>query len=124
MRNASSSVSVGHIPENASADSAAITLSHDEISLEAYTGNAFAPRELTPSDYRHHGTMLTMQALGTNFNWTLNQEIVFSAALTGRPVRKEEFVQYCWKRCVIGTQLDYAMALYRDEGRQHCSVAT
>ena len=27
--------------------------------------------------------MLTMQALGTNFKWTLNQEIVFSAALTG-----------------------------------------
>ena len=49
MRNASSSVCVGHIPENASADSAPITLCHDEISLEA-TGNAFAPLELAPSD--------------------------------------------------------------------------
>ena len=42
---------------------------------------------------------LTMPALGTYFNWTLNQETVFSSALTGKPVRKEEFSQYCWKRC-------------------------
>ena len=59
--------------------------------------------------------MLNMQAMGTNFNWTLNQEIVFSAALSGKPVRKEDFSQYCWKRCVIGTSRDYAMALYKDD---------
>ena len=73
------------------------------------------PLPLAPSEYRYDGTMLTMQALGTQCNWTLNQEIVFSSALTGQPVRKEEFAHYCWKRCVIGTQSDYAMALFRDE---------
>ena len=46
--------------------------------------------------------------IGTNFNWTLNQEIVFSAALTGKPLRKQEFQQYCWKRCVIGASRDCA----------------
>ena len=59
--------------------------------------------------------MLNMQAIGTNFNWTLNQEKVFSATHTGKPVRKEEFSEYCWKGCVIGTSRDYAMALYKDD---------
>ena len=87
----------------------------DEVSLEAYTGNAFTPLEMVSSDHRHHGTMLTMRAIGTIFNWTLNQEVVFSAALTGKPERKEDFVQLCWKRCVIGTLKDYAMALFQGE---------
>ena len=78
--NASSSVCVGHIPENASAESSPIALNQDGISLEPYTGHAFPSLEMAPSEHRHHGTMLNMQAIGTNFNWTLNQEIVFSAA--------------------------------------------
>ena len=48
--------------------------------------------------------------MGTNFHWTLTQEMLFSAALTGKPARKEDFAQYCWKRCVIGTREDYADA--------------
>ena len=56
-----------------------------------------------------------MKAIGTNFNWTVNQGIVFSAALTGKPLRKQKFQQYCWKRCVIGTSLDFAHALYKEE---------
>ena len=115
MRNASSSAWVGHIPENGSAESSPIALDHDTISAEPYTGHSFPALEMTSAANRHHGTKLTMQAIGTNFNWTLNQEIVFSAALTGKPVRKQEFQQYCWKRCVIGTSRDYAMALFKDE---------
>ena len=43
--------------------------------------------ELVPTADRHHGTRL--------FNWTLNLEVVFSAALTGKPRRKQFFSQYC-----------------------------
>ena len=58
---------------------------------------------------------LELRAIGVQFNWTLNQEIVFSAALTGKPLRKQQFSQYCWERCVIGTKSDYAQALYKAE---------
>ena len=83
--------------------------------METYTGNAFAHLEVAPSDQRHHGTQLTLQAMGTHLYWTLNQEIVFSAALTGKPARKEEFAQYCRKRCVIGKRDDDAPALTHQE---------
>ena len=56
-----------------------------------------------------------MRAIGFQFNWTLNQEVVFSAALTGKPKKKLYFSQYCWKRCVIGTKYDFAAALSRPE---------
>ena len=56
-----------------------------------------------------------MKAIGTHFHWTLNQEIVFSAALTGKPLRKQQFQQYCRKRCVIGTKSDYAHGLFKEE---------
>ena len=102
MRSATSSVWVGHIPENATADISPIVLNHDTISTEPYTGHAFLALEVAPAVLR--------KAIGTNFNWTLNQEIVFSAALTGKPLRKQEFQQYCWKRCVIGTSQDCANA--------------
>ena len=55
-----------------------------------------------------------MNALG-EFAWALNHEIVFSAALTGRPLRKAYFAQYCWSRCVVGNTTDYAPALDRQE---------
>ena len=57
---------------------------------------------------------LQMRAIGSQFSWTLNQEVVFSAALTGKP-KKLYFSQYCWKRCVIGTKHDYTPALSRPE---------
>ena len=115
MRSATSSVWVGHIPENATADISPIALKHDTISTEPYTGHAFLALKVAPAVLRHHGTRLAMKAIGTNFNWTLSQEIVFSAALTGKPLRKQEFQQYCWKRCVIGTSQDYAHALFKEE---------
>ena len=115
MRNATSSVWVGHIPENATADISPIVLKHDAISTEPYTGHAFLALEMALVVLRHHGTRLAMKAIGTSFSWTLNQEIVFSAALTGKPLRKQEFQQYCWKRCVIGTSQDYAHALFKEE---------
>ena len=51
------------------------------------------------------------RAIGSQLNWTLNQEILFSAALTGKPKKKLFFSQYCWKRCVIGTKYDFASAV-------------
>ena len=33
--------------------------------------------------------------------------MLFSSALTGKPTQKEEFSEYRWKRCVIGTRDDY-----------------
>ena len=56
-----------------------------------------------------------MNALGGEFVWTLNHEIVFSTALTGRPKKKLFFSQYCWKRCVVGTTEGYAEATSKQE---------
>ena len=42
-------------------------------------------------------------------------KIVFSPALTGKPARKEDFAQYWWKRCVIGTREDYAPVATHEE---------
>ena len=44
---------VGHIPENASAESYPITLNQDEISFEPSTGHAFTSLEMAPSEHRH-----------------------------------------------------------------------
>ena len=115
MRNATSSAWVGHIPENATADISLIVFKRDTMSTEPCTGHAFLALEVAPAVLRRHGTKLAMKAIGANFSWTLNQEIAFSAALTGKPLRKQEFQQYCWKRCVIGTSQNYAHALFKEE---------
>ena len=92
-----------------------VQLNHEEVSWEYYTGHCFAVPELVPGIDRHHGTRLKMNALGGELAWTLNQEIMFSTALTGRPKKKLFFSQYCWKRCVIGTTEDYADATSKQE---------
>ena len=71
-----------------------------------------------PTADRHHGTRLQLRAIGVQFNWTLNQGIVFSAALTGKPRRMQHFTQYCWKRCVVGTKSDYSHALNKIEWQE------
>ena len=118
MRNAVNPVDMGHIPDDATAEVSPIILKHDEISMELYTGHIFPAYELVPTSDRHHGTRLQIRAIGVQFNWTLNQEVVFSAALTGKPRRKQFFSQCCWKRCVIGTKSDYASAVNRVEWQQ------
>ena len=90
-------------------------LNPEEVSIEYYTGHRFAVLEMAPGVDRHHGTRLKVNALGGELNWTLNQEIVFSAALTGKPKKKLYFSQYCWKRCVLGTLYDYAEATSKQE---------
>ena len=47
-----------------------ITLKHDEISTELYTGHVFSAYELAPVADRHHGTKLDVKAIGTHFHWT------------------------------------------------------
>ena len=89
MRNATNPVDMGHIPDDATAEVSQITLRHDEISTELYTGHIFPAYELVPTADRHHGTRLQIRAIGVHFNWTLNQEVAFSAALTGKPHRKQ-----------------------------------
>ena len=118
MRNAAHPVDMGHIPDDATAEVSQITLKHDEISTELYTGHIFPAYELVPTADRHHGTRLQIRVIGVQFNWTLNQEVAFSAALTGKPRRKQYFSQYCWKRCVIGTKMDYSSALNRVDWQQ------
>ena len=93
-------------------------LKHEEVSTELYTGHVFPAYELAPTADRHHGTRLQLRAIGVQFNWMLNQEIVFSAALTGKPLRKQLLTQYCWKRCVIGTKSAYSQALNKVEWRE------
>ena len=92
MRNTVNTADVGHIPDNATAEVSQIILKHDEIGTELYTGHIFPAYELVPTAHRHHGTRLQLRAIGVQFNWTLNQEIVFSAAVTGKPLRKTTFL--------------------------------
>ena len=115
MRNTVSTAELGHIPDEATAEVSQITFKHDEVSIEHYTGHVFQAYEMVPTADRHHGARLQLRAIGVQFNWTLNQEIVFSAALTGKPLRKQHLSQYCWKRCVVGTRTDFACALNRIE---------
>ena len=90
-------------------------LKHDEITWEFYTGRHFAVPELIPGEERYHKTNLKLNALGGEFLWTLNHEVVFSTALTGRPKRKTAFSQYCWKRCAVGTTEEYGTATSKQE---------
>ena len=64
---------------------------------------------------RYSETRLKLNALGGEFIWTLNHEVVFSTALTGRPKRKVAFSQYCWKRCAVGTADEYDVATSKRE---------
>ena len=87
----------------------------EEVWWEYYTGRHFAVPELVPGVDRHHETKLKLNALGGEFLWTLNHEIVFSTAMTGRPKRKAFFSQYCWKRCAVGTTKEYDLATNKKE---------
>ena len=61
--------------------------------MESYTGNPFVNQEMVDWSLRH-----------IEFNWTLNQEVLFSTTLPGKPLRKEAFNEYKWDRYAIGFQ--------------------
>ena len=115
MKGGTHASEVGSFLDDPSDPPEKVQLNHEEVSWEYYTGHCFAVPELVPGIDRHHGTRLKMNALGGEFICTLNHEIVFSTALTGRPKKKLFFSQYCWKRCVIGTTEDYADATSKQE---------
>ena len=104
LRSTGNSVECGSLLDDPTGEASQIQLSHEEVSWEYYSGHVFSTLELVPVVDRHHGTTLQIRAIGFQFNWTLNQEVVFSAALTGKPKKKLYFSQYCWKRCAIGTK--------------------
>ena len=66
-------------------------MNHEEVCWEFYTGRHFAVPELVPGVERHNETRLKLNALGGEFLWTLNHEVVFSTALTGS-TKKEGFL--------------------------------
>ena len=115
MKGSAHTSDMGSFLDEASAPLAKVQLNHEEVSMEYYTGHCFAVPELALGVDRHHGTRLKLNALGGELNWTLNQEIVFSAALTEKPKKKLYFSQYCWRRCAIGTLDDYAEATSKQE---------
>ena len=88
LRNASNSRDYGSLLDDPTREPNQIQLNHDEVSWEYYSAQVFPTLELVQSVERHHGTELQLRALGSQFNWTLNQEVVFSAALTGKPKKK------------------------------------
>ena len=90
-------------------------LNHEEVRWEFYTGRHFEVPELIAGADRFSETRLKLNALGGDFHWTLNHEVVFSSALTGRPKRKSAFSQYCWKRCAVGTTEEYGVATSKRE---------
>ena len=111
MKGGAHASEVGSFLDDPSDPPKKVQLNHEEVSWEYYTGHCFAIPELVPDIDRHHGTRLKMNALGGEFEWTLNHEIVFSTALTGRPKKK----LLSWKRCVVGTTEDYADATSKQE---------
>ena len=115
MRGGTHTSELGSFLDEASDPPEKVQLNHEEVSWEYYTGHCFVVPELVPGVDRHHGTRLKLNALGGEFTWTLNHEVVFSTALTGRPKKKLFFSQYCWKRCAIGTTEDYAEATSKRE---------
>ena len=115
MKGGTHTSEMGSFLDEASDPPEKVKLNHEEVSWEYYTGHCFATQELVPGVDRHHGTRLKLNALGEEFTWTLNHEVVFSTALTGRPKRKAYFSQYCWKRCAVGTTEDYAVATSKQE---------
>ena len=50
--------------------------------MEPYSGNPFVNIELVEASQRHVGVHLHVQSMGVEFNWTLNQEVLFSSVLT------------------------------------------
>ena len=122
LRNAGHSTDCGSLLDDPTAEASQIQLNHEEISWEYYSGHVFPTLELVPVVERHHGTSLQARAIGFQFNWTMNQEVVFSAALTGKPKKRLYFSKYCWKRCVIGTKYDYATALSGQNGNMRLAM--
>ena len=74
---------------------------------------------MVEASQRHVGAQFHVQAMGVEFNWTLNQEVLFSSARTGKPSRKESFSEYHCDRCLIGNQEDYVMATQHQEWLEH-----
>ena len=76
MRNASYSAEGGSLLDNPTTGEASQTqLNHEEISWEYYSGHVFTTLGMVPVVERHHGTTLQMRAIGSQFNWTLSQEV-------------------------------------------------
>ena len=57
-----------------------IVLTHREITMEPFSGQAFTHSELALPEVRFDAAQLHTQAMGMVFNWTLSQELLFSAA--------------------------------------------
>ena len=53
--------------------------------MEPYSDNPFVNQERIDQSMRHVVIRFSAQALGVEFNWALNQEVLFSSALTGKP---------------------------------------
>ena len=66
MRNTVNTADMGHIPDDATAEVSRITVKHDEISTEFYTGHVFPAYELALTADRHHGTRLELRAIQFN----------------------------------------------------------
>ena len=64
MRHAVTPIDMGHLPDEATAEVSKISLNHDEISMEYYSGHVFPAYELAPEADRHHGTRLQIRATG------------------------------------------------------------
>ena len=78
--------------------------------------------EMVKSDKKFAGAQFDVQAMGMIFYWSLNQELLFSAALTGKPVRKEDYAEYSWARCVVRSREDYVEANKFLSGKPHCGL--
>ena len=95
MRNTVNPMDMGHIPDEATAEVSQISLNHDEISMELYSGHIFPACELVPTADRHHGTRLQIRAIGVQFkldaksgsclfcsaHWQATEEAIFLTML-------------------------------------------
>ena len=70
---------------------ATVELSQSEIKFEEYTGKMLQKTEVTDDRIKHIAIRHMLNAVGVELNWTINQEILFSLAIAGTPVRKPRF---------------------------------
>ena len=70
---------MGHIPDSATAEVSQITLTHDKLSTELYTGHVFPASELVPTADRHHGTRLQLRAIGCPIQLDVKPRVVKGA---------------------------------------------
>ena len=68
------------------------------VTYEEYSNKLFAMQKTVP---HQSGYLLKITAIGSDFRWCLAQELLFTGAIIGMPLRKHKFFAYLWDKCAL-----------------------